>query len=353
MLSQLLSEAIARGAAFLEASRGDDGLWRDFKTLAGLSSEWVSGFVACALAQAMPGFALSSTLSCLADRQRANGGWAYNKCVPTDCDSTAWAVLALSFGRQQYSAAINRGIAYIREHQNVDGGFSTYSSSDRIEAYIGKPDEASIRGWTQSHACVTAVALQALQGHSQGENRASIDMGITYLRDRREPTGIWKSYWWSGCAYGTYHALKALSSANAIASVEQITSAPEVKRKFYAAADISASAQENAGAFESAFVLLTLILCSDRAQADAAESVALRLLGQQLTDGSWPAAPILRIPPPLTMNPDRRSKWRSGTGTGVIIPDQNRCFTTAAVLAALAALERSSLCMPHSQGASL
>ena len=61
------------------------------------------------------------------------------------------------------------------------------------------------------------------------------------------------------------------------------------------------------------------------------------LAGAQNADRSWPSALILRIPPPLTTDPGRRSKWGSGAGTGVIISDQRRCFTTAAVLSALAA----------------
>jgi hypothetical protein len=144
VLSRRLAAAIARGASFLEASRGEDGLWRDFKTLAGPSSEWVSAFVACALTQAAPGFSLSSILLRLAERQRANGGWGYNRSVPTDCVSTAWAVLAWavlawavlawavlawavlarSSGPEPYSAVTDRGVEYICAHQTTGRGFS-------------------------------------------------------------------------------------------------------------------------------------------------------------------------------------------------------------------------------------
>ena len=340
MLTQRLRSGLEMGEAFLESSRSEDGLWRDFKTLAGLSSDWVTGFVSYALIQAGAKPSLASTLLCLAERQRENGGWAYNRTVPTDCDSTAWVVLALSSDPLSHAAAIDRGIRYIRAHQAMPGGgFSTYSSSDRIEAYIGKTDVASVQGWTQPQTCVTAVALQAVLSQEAQQNDPCVDNALAFLKGNREPSGIWGSYWWSGNAYSTYHALRALTGAGAIRSCEQVESAQELERRFCGSLRAGAGSQENAAAFEAAFVLLALLLILDTSNCSAAERLALRLLDQQNPDGSWPATPVLRISPPLTINPDRRRNWHGGTGTGIIIPDQCRCFTTAAVLWALGAYQ--------------
>jgi squalene-hopene/tetraprenyl-beta-curcumene cyclase len=340
MFTQRLKSGLEMGGAFLESSRNEDGLWRDFKTLAGLSSDWVTGFVSYALIQAEAKPSLASTLLCLAERQRENGGWAYNRSVPTDCDSTAWVVLALSSDPPSHSAAIDRGIQYIRAHQSMPGGgFCTYSSSDRIEAYIGKKGVASVQGWTQPHTCVTAVALQAVLSQKAQLNDPCVDNALAFLKGNREPSGIWGSYWWSGNAYSTFHALRALTCAGAIPSSEQIESAHELERRFRDFLQATKGSQENAAAFEAAFVLLALLLILDSSNCSAAEKLALRLLDQQNPDGSWPASPILRIPPPLTMSPDRRRNWHGGAGTGIIIPDQCRCFATAAVLWALGAYQ--------------
>src|ERR1700723_1451404 len=141
------------------------------------------------------------------------------------------------------------------------------------------------------------------------------------------------------------HPLQCLSSCRSRSGSRSrcrcihVRYALELERRLCSSTNSLAFQQPDAGAFEMAFVLLALLLVPDSGCVQAAEAVALRLLAQQNADGSWPSAPILRIPPPLTADPGRLSKWPSGTGTGVIIADQRRCFTRAAVLSALAACQ--------------
>jgi hypothetical protein len=344
MLSQSLAEAIDQGTEFLMSARSEDGLWRDFQTLAGLSSEWVTAFVAYVLSQVNSNSSISSTLVCLAQRQRVNGGWAYNEDVPTDCDSTAWSVLALSSAAQCDSTIIARGVEYIQKHQSVaEGGFCTYSASDHIETYIQKPDLTSVQGWTQPHPCVTALALQALLTQREHIESHCIENAIRYLQGKKEQSGIWRSYWWSGCAYGTYHAIRALSAAQAVTARDLTESARQLERQWSTHAESAASSHEKIAAFEAAFTILAQVLCADIESLTTADKLTSQLIAEQNSDGSWPSSPILRIPPPVVTKPEMLKRWRQGTGTGVIIPDQRRCFTTAAVLWALAAY-RSSCC---------
>jgi len=53
-------------------------------------------------------------------------------------------------------------------------------------------------------------------------------------------------------------------------------------------------------------------------------------------DGSWDAAPTLRIPPPWILDPTSFKAWRiDGLGSGVIVRDHHRTYTTATVIHAL------------------
>jgi hypothetical protein len=61
--------------------------------------------------------------------------------------------------------------------------------------------------------------------------------------------------------------------------------------RFRASTDSSAFAQQDAGSFETAFVLLALLLCSDSGCVHAAEAVALRLLARRM---------LIAVGPPLS-----------------------------------------------------
>src|SRR6478672_1075735 len=90
-------DALERGAEFLLANQGRDGLWRDFDTPAGEASFWPTAFVATALESAAIGRdAVERAVDALMASQNDDGGWGYNEQLPTDADSTAWTLLLLS-----------------------------------------------------------------------------------------------------------------------------------------------------------------------------------------------------------------------------------------------------------------
>lgn len=336
-----LAGTIRRAENFIESHRSEDGLWRDFHTLAGSSSEWVTGFIAYALKQADPfNEAVVTPLSVLVRRQRPNGGWSYNKIVPTDCDSTAWILLALSTIPQWKPSVVRRGSRYLHLHQSESlGGFSTYSTHDGINAFIEARDPSLVEGWLHMHPCVTAVAIQALLISQESTGSESILRALRYLSQERKESGVWRSYWWNGYAYSTYHALKALHWGDALTAQERREVAQHLLT--LQRPDGSWSNRENLQqsgiAFETAFVILALLLSPGPEVLKAAEKAVKWLIACQNEDGSWPTAPILRIPPPRVKNPNDLKKWHlNREGTGVIIEDGLRLFTSAAVLWALA-----------------
>jgi hypothetical protein len=69
---------------------------------------------------------------------------------------------------------------------------------------------------------------------------------------------------------------------------------------------------------------------------DATASLAAQwLVDRQNDDGSWPSTPILRIPDAHVTDGRDATVSASRAGTGLVVADQNRLFTTAAAVHAL------------------
>jgi squalene cyclase len=336
-----LDRAVVRAIGYLEASRSGDGLWRDFHTLAGASTDWVSGFVAYAISNAA-GSRPSVRAACkaLLGRQRPNGGWAYNRAVPTDCDSTSWVLLALSTGPMWRPSAIMSGLRFIADHRVAKGGgYATYAARDGIERFVELPASMT-EGWRIAHPCVTAVALQSLLVHGRSPNSEPVGAALDYLVSQRDARGVWPSYWWQGYGYGTYHALRALRMARAIHARDVDVTAGyliEQQGEDGGWCDETDAGPAESGAFATACIVLALLLEPNEA-ARAAAARAVEWLGRsQRPDGGWPVRPILRIPTPMTRTPDEVENWRiDEEGTGVVVADQRALFTTAAALWAIA-----------------
>lgn len=327
-----------RSLDFLLAMCRPDGLWYDFYTLAGLSNDWVSGVVLNALAQAgshaVDG--VDRSIAALLRRQRRNGGWSYNERVPTDCDSTAWVTLALLTRTRWRPSALVRAARYVLLHQDTaTGAFATYAPYDRIHRYIHATPEQTA-GWQLPHLGVSCLAVQALLGLGVAPDVPRMALALRYITEARATQGLWSCYWWRGHGYATYHALRSLVLGQAL---------PGDAPGEVAAAIIDRQGTDGAWhlddgapcAFETAHMLRALALIeSDVAGlASPMDRGSRALLELQKRDGSFEPMPILRIPPPMAERVDDSSRWRiDEQGTGVVVSDCERVFTTACALMA-------------------
>lgn len=336
--SRDLESAITAAAGFIGGQRSPDGLWRDFQTLAGPSSEWVSGFVAYALGRSgRTDTGALAVSKALLFRQRPNGGWGYNESVPTDCDSTAWVLLSLSVAPVWKPSAVSRAVRYIKAHQDRSrGGCSTYAPGDQIDRFIGAPDPDLTQGWLAPHVCVTAVAMQCLLAHGERAGSDFVGACTHYLLQQRDVSGLWRTYWWPGHAYSTYHCLRALALAGALDPADARATVRALLARQSTDGGWSNTGGEENGAFATAFSLLTLLLVPDELALDGAGRAAAWLVAHQAAHGGWPTVPILRIPPPMVTRPEQVDVWRANVGgTGVIVEDQEGIFTAAAAIWAL------------------
>jgi squalene cyclase len=338
--------SVRRALTFLLKMQRPDGLWSDFYTLAGQSNHWVSAVVGCALTRGIigsDGGSVDRALAELAKEQRSHGGWAYNRKVPGDCDSTAWVLQFMLRRSWPKSSSLFRATRYVLRHQDPDsGGFSTYAPPDRIERFIGVRPEQT-QGWLAPHLGVSCTSVEALIEAGADCRAPRMAKALRYIAAQRPPGGLWSCYWWCGHGYATYHALRALSLGNEIdkQTVAEVSNAILERQ----AADGTWGTQGTSSVFETAEMLRALHLIAHREQALASpiRKARLALLERQKNDGSFEPTPMLRIPPPHVADPGTVAAWRiDRPGTGVLISDSERVYTTASAI--------SALCMPCWQG---
>ena len=309
--------SLERGTAFLFASQGGDGLWRDFLTPAGEASEWVSGYIGTALhLAAADRAALDRTASTLVRTQNADGGWGYNEDVPTDADSTAWVLLFLvRMGR--HGSSCHQAESCLGQYQSAEnGGVPTYSDPGPIRRYMGIGRWMSFDGWCRPHTEVTAVAGRALASASPERAAAA----WRYVRSQQRPDGSWSSYWWFSPHYAT---LQAVELAAEIGDREALNHAAAWARRF-----------PYHDAFTTALSLSILAIAGETGKP--IERALSRLTELQQEDGSWPSQPMLRIPLPGDRDPDRTHRLGIRLRRGFLVHDHHRTFTTATCVASLA-----------------
>lgn len=274
--------SLEAGIHFLLKRRSTAGWWTDFRTPAGESDEWVTAYVAWSLSGCRSVTATVRDAAGLLLYRDREPGWAYNRIVPADCDSTAWVVRlarSLGMGRRKPIAG---AIAWLHSMKKRNG-WAAFPTARPIRRFTGV-DHRSFDGWTSSHVCVTANVLGAVT------DRGS----TTVLRKRRNADGSWNGYWWTGPAFPTMLACCALG----------------VDRQAH-----DWAARREGGS--EPFALACRARISDAAVGD--------LLEAQQPDGSWPSSARLRIPSPDDVSP----------GPGRESLDQNRVFTTATAVRSL------------------
>lgn len=300
--------------------------------MAGEGADWPTGVIAAELAPvAAEREPLERAADSLLAAQHDDGGWGYHSGVPTDADSTACALLFLAaLGRRD--SCVKRATACLARHQDGDsGGLATYREPGPIRGFMGLGEETDLGGWCASHLEVTATAGRAFAAVAGVAPSGAAEAAWRYVSSRQRADGSWASYWWTTPHYPTLQA---------VALADEVRDGAAVRR----AADWALREQGQDGgwpapdiptsAFATALSLAVLLRAG--VSGPRVERAIERLGELQDADGGWPSHPIMRIPPPALAEPDDHRSWRSdGLGTGVVVRDQHRTFTTAVCVGAL------------------
>ena len=305
-------------------------------TPAGLSDEWVTAYVGCALAPLqVPGAPLLAEQAWHVLRnRRTDGGWGFNAGVPADADSTAFALqLADQLSRLGSATAEDRrraesARAFLECHVDDDGSAHTFGDEAAIRAFTGVPAAVSFDGWTGPHPCVTSSVANV---HSL----PSADRLRSRLIELQHADGSWGAYWWPDRSYSTAFAVRALSADGTNAARAAVGRAGQ-----WALGRIDAASRRGHGhVFDLALHCVVLQLQRPgMVDEPAVAACAARLCELQQADGSWASSAVMRIPPPMVVDPDLPALTANQP---MIVRDAYRTLTTATVLTALSAGNRS------------
>jgi len=328
-----VKKSLAGGVAFLLARQGRDGLWHDFETLAGEASDWPTGFIGAQLLDAgVRGAPIDTAVDTLLHRQHRDGGWGYHRNVPSDADSTACVLTFLAAAGHEHQA-MERAGRCLRRHQDLrSGGISTYADPEPIRRYMVVGRHVDVRGWCAHHLEVTATAGRAFAAVPCGRFRAEADLAWRYVERRQAMNGCWDSYWWVGREYPT---LQAVSLACALGNPLHAARAAAWALAEQLPSGAWGAPETEPSAFATALALAVML--RGGSHRDAVRRGLLELIGLQQSDGGWPAHSSMRIPPPHMAEPDGYACWQVGNlGTGVVVRDHHRLFTTSACVSTLA-----------------
>lgn len=331
-----IDQAVAAASAALIRAQDAQGRWLDFPELGTGSDEWVTAYVAAALAGVSTVDAQAAALRAwesLATQQRWSGGWGFMASYPADGDSTACALRLAQSLPPRHRLRTWRARRFLGWHQRVNGGIATYVWPRFMALHTKLPE--SFAGWCASHVCVSANAA-AVSGF-KGRRRI-----LAYLRSQQLDDGSWRAYWWHDeREYATALAANAFARSSDDADIGVLQRAVQ-----WACGDCrrraipGTSAAPDGSPFAAALRLQVLLLGSPQiAGALCEESLAWLLAGQR-NDGTWAPAAWLRFPPTEVVDTTTIAHWQVGklVRTGVM-PDSCGLFTTATVLTALLAAQ--------------
>jgi hypothetical protein len=300
--TQAAAERAARLAGqFLRKAQDADGAWRDFQLQPGRADSWTTAYIASRLLRAhrrWPDLLVQQSL-CRATRflvaSRRPGGWSYNQWCDPDADTTAQVILYFSGVGELVRL---RDYADLAKFQLADGHFATYKNC------------SSRPGWSRGHPEVTAVAVQAMS-HILDPQHVILQRAEIALQAHIRGTHGSDCYWWLSRNY----------LARELAILDRI-------RGGASRVSIPSTCATGASCFDRGLALEAALLTgSDNGKLAAAIE---DILQSQLTDGSWPVQPILRVTDPRARDFDDPLFDQSP-----VAADDRRTFTTATVLGAL------------------
>lgn len=323
--------AIDKGIEWL-ASRQQQGRWASFRTLAGISDVWVTGFVGKHLQVMRPRMAgLAAARRFLRARQQADGGWGFGGDVPADADSTAWCLSLLLLPTRAFPVRARKRAEAFLARQETPQGMATYSADSGIREFIRADGHQSIAGWTAAHADVTAAVLCV---------RPRNDRSIALLRAllaRQSAAGLIESYWWRSPYYALVLALRALRNFRLRPSAGFVTLALEnLDGKQLADGGYALGGGSSADAFCTSLALEAYCHLAHDIRGAKIARAAQALRNLQAADGSWPGDWVLRIPSPAIVDPRSVHQWSAGSGGGnALVRDEDGVFATTLACHAL------------------
>jgi hypothetical protein len=262
-----------------------------------------------------------------------SSGWGYNARVPTDADTTAWALALADRLDVRRSVRAIRARRLLAKHTDAWGGVSTYRLARPIRAFTRVT--ARFAGWTSAHVCVSAVVAGI-------PNMPDATLRLAFLRARQDAEGSWNAYWWHDPEFATAWSVEALAARSDQLSLDVDRHIERAARwavgRVSADGAVRTTLDGGVSATATAMAVRILSRSSASAAVDARRRALTWLVSAQRADGSWEASSRLRVPPPDVVDAASIECWGTGgqgaASIGNVLCDRG-IHTAATVLEAL------------------
>ncbi len=332
-------ETIENGIKFIQNSQNKEkGNWIDYFNDAGISDVWTTGFL-LSQEQNNINYKIDTTkaIAFLKQNTVKDNIWGYNSKWVSDADSTTFVLRALLKNNIEISEEqLNKWYSF----QNEDGGFSTYNSEQEVIVSLNFPTDSNVKGWLNSHFCVSAAAYLFLC-EAAIKNNVFFNLR-NYLELIIQQKETLKSYWWTHDVYALNLLLKGAVLIEDTNIIKLVTNSLE---------EFTKSTSFNILKEDKNYFYLGLLLESltinesiSNQYTKVINEIVEILLKEQLTDGSWLENTAMRIPHPAIIDASNSTiNWRiSDSGTNIIVKDFHRLFTTAACISGLSNYKKHS-----------
>jgi len=254
---------------------------------------------------------------------KRTGGWAFQRGNPTmpDCDDTGLVLACLGASTPEASsreafAAIDDGLAWVRDMQNPDGGWAAYvwnlPSKPPGPMFVGDEPMPDLRNpraalsifvdpppelGDPSTEGVTARVLWGLGACGVGRDDAAVCQAIEFLKAQQCESGAFWDRWMTCYLPGTANVLIGLAAVGEDTRAEWVTRAIDwmcgcqnedggFGESPDAFVDPSRAGQGPSMPAVTGFVVSALARCG-RASSTVVERAVRYLLGSQRRDGTW------------------------------------------------------------------
>jgi|TARA_B110000037_G_scaffold221513_1_gene292798 hypothetical protein len=303
------------------------GAWEDYVNQGGISNIWSTAFITSKLSSSKElknifKKNIDDALLFLTNNQKKNGLWGYNSTWIEDADTTNFVFISLALNQQldKKNKLLNDWEKY-KTHQNI---FTTYNNKEYLLNSLSDSNIKDVKGWTDSHLCVSAVAFYLLTILGI-KNKTFKDLKKYF--DNIHIDEI-KSYWWTNNIYTYYYLALSYNELNEINSLKQIQNkiAQNITEQGY-------KDKYGINMFYTALALEVLLLKSHNNFTFAINKSIYFILQNQFSDGSWSNSHSLRIPDPSISIETELPV--STHGINVRAKEFNRLFTTTSILKSL------------------
>lgn len=323
----LIEGTIKLGSDYVQLKQ-KKGRWLDYKTSAGVSDTWATGFIAYLGKEFLPFNYYNSAISFLT---RENSPlWGYKENYINDSDSSNFALLAMMAAKKR---TMYDKIKFLIKRQNKDGGFPTYTDEEipMLRARMKYSAKKSYVGWTQSHVCVSSVSFHLLATLPQGIESQRFALLQKYLGNKFQ-TKKTLSYWWTSDIYSIYWCMLSYTKIDDNKLKKNLIKRIDELVLIYKSTNSIGDNYNNNSIFYTSMLLKILCILKEqkvKTYEGQIETLVNKIVISQFEDGSWASTNALRLPDTNVTDPATISSWpESERGCNVRAKEWNSLFTT-------------------------